>query len=80
MASAFSGSSPRANPLVVSPREAGYMLSLGLTRIYELVGAGELVSYTDGRSRRITVESIHAYIRRRIAAGLETEARAKDEC
>jgi excisionase family DNA binding protein len=54
--------------LVVKPRKAGFMLDSGLTRIYELINAGELVSYRDGRSRLITVESIHAYVRRRIEA------------
>jgi hypothetical protein len=43
------------------------MLSLGMSRLYELMRAGELQSYEDGRARRITVASIHAYIARRLA-------------
>jgi excisionase family DNA binding protein len=50
-------------PLSVSPRQACRMLNVGNTRLYQLIGAGELASYQDGRARRITVDSI----RRRIA-------------
>jgi excisionase family DNA binding protein len=49
-------------PLVVSPREACRLLSVGLTRLYEILNAGELDSFLVGRSRRMTVASIHAYI------------------
>lgn len=55
-------------PLVVRPRDACRLLSVGNTRLYELIGAGELDSYRDGRGRRITVESIRRYIDRRLAA------------
>src|SRR5437667_218861 len=44
--------------LVVTPREACQMLSVGLTRLYELLHDNELDSYRDGGSRRITVASI----------------------
>jgi excisionase family DNA binding protein len=36
--------------------------------LYSLINGGELESYTEGRSRRITVESINAYVKRRLAA------------
>jgi len=55
-------------PLVVPPRQACQMLSIGLTKLYELLNAGELESYLHGGSRRITVASLHAFIERRIAA------------
>jgi hypothetical protein len=51
--------------LVVSPRRARRMLDTGNTRLYELLNAGELESYLDGRSRKIIVESIHRYVQRR---------------
>jgi hypothetical protein len=54
-------------PLVVSPRRARYLLDVGNTRLYELLAASELDSFLDGRSRKITVESIHRYISRRLA-------------
>jgi hypothetical protein len=56
-------------PLVVSPRRARRMLDCGNTRLYELIGARELESFKDGRSRKITVTSIKAYIARRLEEG-----------
>jgi hypothetical protein len=55
--------------LVVSPRRAMHMLDCGRTRLYELIGNGELDSYLDGRARKITVESIHRHIERRLQDG-----------
>lgn len=55
-------------PLVVPPRQACTMLSIGLTRCYELMNAGELQSFKDGKSRKVTVSSITAYIDRRLGA------------
>jgi hypothetical protein len=55
-------------PLVVKPREAWQMLGCGNTRGYELLAAGELESFLDGRSRKITVASIRAYVARKLAA------------
>jgi excisionase family DNA binding protein len=52
----------------VPPREAGRLLSLGESRIYELMRTGELVSYRDGRARRITMASIHEHMARQLAA------------
>ena len=53
-------------PLVVKPKIAWRMLNCSNTKGYELLAAGELVSFRDGRSRKITVDSIHAYIARRL--------------
>lgn len=57
-----------SEPLVVRPRQACQMLSVGLTKLYELLNSGELESYLHGGSRRLRVASLHAYIERRIAA------------
>ncbi len=57
--------------LVVSPRRAKHMLDCGNTRLYELLNANELESFLDGRSRKITVSSIKAYIARLLAAGAQ---------
>jgi hypothetical protein len=54
--------------LVVKPRVAWKMLSCSNTRGYELLAAGELDSFLDGRSRKITVESIRRYIARHLPA------------
>lgn len=65
-------------PLLVSPRDAWRMLGCGNTHGYALLKAGELESFLDGRSRKITVGSIHQYIARKLdaagAAGAVTEA------
>src|SRR5262245_53420527 len=55
-------------PFAVPPLEAARLLSLSTTRIYELMRVGRLISYRDGRARRITMASIRAYIARRLAA------------
>jgi hypothetical protein len=52
--------------LVVSPRRAQYLLDIGHTRLYELMAAKELESYKDGKSRKITVRSIRAYVERQL--------------
>jgi hypothetical protein len=56
-------------PLVVKPSTAWRMLACGNTRGYELLAAGELESFKDGRSRKITVASIKAFIARQVANG-----------
>jgi hypothetical protein len=60
--------------LVVSPRRARHMLDCGNTRLYELLKNQELVSYLDGRSRKITVDSINRYVARRLEAEKEATA------
>jgi excisionase family DNA binding protein len=59
--------SQNAEPLVVRPAAAGQLLGCGRTRIYELLDAGELHSFNDGRSRKIPVASIRAYIERKLS-------------
>jgi hypothetical protein len=54
-------------PLVVSPRRAQQMLDIGHSRLYELIAAGELATFKDGRSRKITVSSIKDYVARKLA-------------
>jgi hypothetical protein len=57
---------PLSTPLLVKPKTAWKMLGCGNTRGYELLAAGELESFLDGRSRKITVASIHQYIDRHL--------------
>jgi excisionase family DNA binding protein len=52
----------------VSPLEAARLLSLGISRVYQLMRSGELVSYRDGRLRRITMASVHDHMTRQLAA------------
>jgi hypothetical protein len=55
-------------PLVASPKVTCHLLSIGMTRLYELIDTGELESFLDGSSRKITTRSIRAYIARKLAA------------
>jgi hypothetical protein len=66
--SIYSTGCGEAGPLVVKPKVAWQMLACSNTHGYELLAAGELESFRDGRSRKITVESIHRLIARRLAA------------
>ena len=59
---------PPAPPLAVPAKEASRLLSLSLSRLYELLRTSELQSYADGNSRRVTMASIHGYVERRLAA------------
>src|SRR4051794_32622694 len=54
-------------PLAVTPRQACHMLSVGLTRLYQLLNSNELDSFLLGKSRRITTASIQAFIARQLA-------------
>lgn len=55
-------------PLVASPNQAMKALLVSRATLYELINAGELESYTEGRSRRITISSIESYVKRRLDA------------
>jgi hypothetical protein len=54
--------------LLVRPRGAWQLLGCGNTYGYELINSGELDSFVEGHARWITVESIHRYIARKLAA------------
>jgi hypothetical protein len=60
--------SQKVEPLLVRPRVAWQILGCGNTRGYELLNAGELVSFLDGRARKILVSSINDFIERKLAA------------
>jgi hypothetical protein len=52
--------------LVIRPKQAMHLLDCGHTRLYEMIGAGEVESFMDGGARKITVASIEAYIQRKL--------------
>jgi hypothetical protein len=54
------------SPLVVKPRGACVLLQCGVTKLYQLLNAGELESFLDGKSRKITTRSIRAYVARHL--------------
>jgi excisionase family DNA binding protein len=60
--------------LVVTAAVAMAMLSCGRTRLYQLIQSGELESFLDGRSRRITKASIVGYIKRKIEESRKSAA------
>ena len=53
------------DPIVVSSAEAMRLGCWGKTKFFELITAGELESYIDGRDRRVIVKSIYDYIARK---------------
>ncbi len=55
-------------PLGIAPHLAKEVIGCGTTKLYELINSGELSSYMIGRSRRITTDSIRAYVERQINA------------
>ncbi len=55
-------------PIVCKPKDARRLLACGQTRLYELLAAGELQSFNDGRSRKILVASIHRYVAKHVSA------------
>jgi hypothetical protein len=59
-------------PFAVRPSIAWRLLDCGNTHGYELLAAGKLDSYLDGRSRRITMLSIKEYIASRLASNRAT--------
>lgn len=56
-------------PLVVSPRQACVLLGIGNTRLYQLIGRGDLESYVEGDRRRITMASIRRRIETLVQRG-----------
>src|SRR5262249_61480564 len=53
--------------LAVSPHQACRLLGIGNTRLYQLLAAGELETYREGRARQITTRSIYRRVERLIA-------------
>lgn len=53
-------------PIGLTPKAAAAAIPCGITKLYELINAGELDTYTIGRGRRITTASIKAYVARQL--------------
>ena len=56
--------SSRVEPVVVTVADAATMLSVGRSRVYELIARGELASVKLGASRRVTIKSIRQLLAR----------------
>ena len=57
-------------------KQAMSAIQVSRKKLYELINTGELESYTEGKSRRITVKSINDYIERRLEAEALRRGRA----
>jgi excisionase family DNA binding protein len=60
--------------LLLKPEEAAEVLSIGRSKIYELIGTGELASVRIGASRRIPAEALVEFVNR--LRGLVTDSAA----
>jgi hypothetical protein len=60
--------SENCEPLAVSVKKGCAIIDSGPTRLYELINSGEIESYRDGKSRKVVVASLKAYVERQIAA------------
>ena len=47
---------------LITPQEAALALGISRTKVYEEIGGGRLQSVRIGRSRRIPVEALDAYV------------------
>jgi excisionase family DNA binding protein len=58
------GRSDQRAKLLLTPEEAAAMLSVGRTRVYELIAQGELFSVRIGASRRIPRFALETFVSR----------------
>ncbi|SDD18308.1 helix-turn-helix domain-containing protein [Actinokineospora iranica] len=50
--------------VLLTPEQAAERLGLGRTTVYALIGSAELESVKIGRSRRVPVDAVAAYVER----------------
>ena len=62
--------------LLLTPTEAARRLSLGRTRLYQLLGSGELASVQIGKLRRIPTQALRDYVQGLMAAQSREEPAA----
>ncbi|NUV60648.1 excisionase family DNA-binding protein [Streptomyces sp. CAI-85] len=55
---------PEDTQILLSPERAADRMDLGRSKIFELMAAGELESVLIGRSRRIPLDALRAYVER----------------
>lgn len=63
--------------LLLTPEEAAEVLSIGRSKLYQLLAAGDLHSVTIGSSRRVPVEALRVFVAD-IAGGAEREGTVGD--
>jgi excisionase family DNA binding protein len=60
----YEGNGPMSDRLLLKPEEAAAVLSIGRTKVYELIDRGDVRTVQIGRSRRIVRESLDEYVER----------------
>src|SRR5690348_16947311 len=68
---------PRIEPRVTDVDGGCARAGCGKDKFYELLHSGEIESYLDGRSRKVVIASVDAYIDRRIAKSKGSFERAR---
>jgi len=56
-------------PLLLRVEEVARILSIGRSKVYELIASGELPSITIGSARRVPTEALQKWIAEHIGAG-----------
>lgn len=59
---------------LISPQEAARRLSLGKTRLYELIGSGVIPSVRVGKLRRIPTRALREYVDRLVVEQIGPDA------
>jgi excisionase family DNA binding protein len=57
-------------PLLLTIPQAAAALAVGRTTIYELIGAGDIEAVHIGRSARVPVAELHAFVARQRRTGV----------
>jgi len=60
--------------LLLKPEEAAEVLSIGRSKVYELIGTGELASVRIGASRRIPADALVEFVGRIQGAAADSGA------
>lgn len=63
--------------LLLRPEEAAELLSIGRSKVYELIGAGELVSVRIGASRRIPAQALAEFVQQLQASPVPAQSIAR---
>jgi hypothetical protein len=71
------GPPPAPHQRITNVNGACAALDCGRDRLYDLLNSGAIESYLDGRSRKVVVASIDAYIARRVEASNKRWERAR---
>lgn len=68
---------PQIEPRITDVDGGCKRANVGKDRFYQLLNSGEIQSYLDGRSRKVVLASVDAYIDRQIAESRDSFQRAR---